>query len=98
MTALCSDLQVLGRSEFKQLLRWRLVLRKALAPLLGVAAAGEGAGGGGSAKRGGRGSGTDGGVKDGGNDDASGSDGEASDPEQRLLTEMASIQERMEQR
>jgi hypothetical protein len=28
---LCGDLQVLGRSEFKQLLKWRLHLKKALA-------------------------------------------------------------------
>lgn len=28
--ALCGDLQVLGRSEFKALLRWRTALRKAL--------------------------------------------------------------------
>lgn len=33
---LCGDLQVLGRNEFKALLRWRLVLRKALAGRLGV--------------------------------------------------------------
>ncbi|CAL8471869.1 g11411 [Coccomyxa elongata] len=29
--ALCNDLQVLGRSEFKQLLKWRLAMKKALA-------------------------------------------------------------------
>lgn len=28
--ALCGDLQVLGRSEFKQLLRWRMKIRKDL--------------------------------------------------------------------
>ena len=28
--ALCADVQVLGRSEFKQLLRWRMKIRKAL--------------------------------------------------------------------
>lgn len=33
---LCGDLQVLGRTEFKTLLRWRLALRKALAGKLGV--------------------------------------------------------------
>ncbi len=33
--ALCGDLQVLGRTEFKALLRWRLALRKALAAELG---------------------------------------------------------------
>ena len=33
---LCKDLQVLGRSEFKQLLRWRLAVRKALKGDLGV--------------------------------------------------------------
>jgi AdoMet-dependent rRNA methyltransferase SPB1 len=35
--ALCGDLQVLGRSEFKQLLKWRLALRKQLKPLLEAA-------------------------------------------------------------
>ncbi|GLC72047.1 hypothetical protein PLESTF_001198400 [Pleodorina starrii] len=34
--SLCKDLQVLGRSEFKQLLRWRLALRKALKDELGA--------------------------------------------------------------
>jgi hypothetical protein len=29
--ALCTDLQVLGRTEFKALLKWRLTLQKALA-------------------------------------------------------------------
>ncbi|GIM12377.1 hypothetical protein Vretimale_15764 [Volvox reticuliferus] len=33
---LCRDLQVLGRSEFKQLLRWRLALRKSLKDDLGT--------------------------------------------------------------
>ncbi|GIL46558.1 hypothetical protein Vafri_3535 [Volvox africanus] len=33
---LCRDLQVLGRSEFKQLLRWRLALRKGLKNDLGT--------------------------------------------------------------
>eukprot|EP00798_Chlamydomonas_sp_ICE-L_P025161 gene25161-10792_t len=32
--ALCADLQVLGRSEFKMLLKWRLAMRKALKDLL----------------------------------------------------------------
>ncbi|WIA36773.1 hypothetical protein OEZ86_008035 [Tetradesmus obliquus] len=41
--ALCSDLQVLGRSEFKALLRWRLAVRKDLKPLLGAAGEGEAA-------------------------------------------------------
>ncbi len=41
--ALCRDLQVLGRSEFKHLLRWRLELRKALASELGEAAMAAGA-------------------------------------------------------
>jgi aromatic ring-cleaving dioxygenase len=31
----CAVLQVLGRSEFKQLLRWRLTLRRDLKQLLG---------------------------------------------------------------
>jgi AdoMet-dependent rRNA methyltransferase SPB1 len=29
---LCEDLRVLGKSEFKQLLKWRLLIRKALQP------------------------------------------------------------------
>lgn len=42
--ALCTDLQVLGRSEFKQLLKWRLQLRKALAADLGASDAKDKAG------------------------------------------------------
>lgn len=39
IATLLSDLQVLGRTEFKQLLKWRMVVRKSLKKELGGAEA-----------------------------------------------------------
>jgi AdoMet-dependent rRNA methyltransferase SPB1 len=87
--------QVLGRSEFKQLLRWRLALRRDLKALLG------GAAGGGDADRGG----SKGGHKkqqqqqqqqqqgDGGEQLE-----EEEDAETKLLAEMAAVKEAAEKR
>jgi AdoMet-dependent rRNA methyltransferase SPB1 len=84
--------QVLGRSEFKHLLRWRLTLRKDLKPLIeaveGPGAAG--ADGGDKAAKGGKGG--------KGDDDDDGSDEEERDPEAKLMEEMAAVKETMEQR
>ncbi|KAI8471074.1 MAG: adoMet-dependent rRNA methyltransferase spb1 [Monoraphidium minutum] len=87
--ALMSDLQVLGRSEFKHLLRWRLTLRKDLKPLIEGADADAGAAGGAvgaagaAAGEGGEGSGGEEGEKD---------------PEAALLAEMSAVKESMDAR
>lgn len=74
--------QVLGRSEFKQLLKWRLTVRKALKEVLG----GE------------EGKGADKGkAKDKGKAEGEGEE-EAADPEEKLLQEMAAVKEGMEKR
>lgn len=89
VTALCGDLQVLGRSEFKQLLRWRLGLRRELKAQLGLSS--DEAKAGGHKKRAKEGEGA-----------AAAADGEAegegADPEAKLLGEMAAIREAAEQR
>lgn len=85
---LCKDLQVLGRSEFKQLLRWRMTLRKALKQLLGGGGDGDESSKQGQHKK--KKSGNDDGDKSESDDDA--------DPEQKLLDEMASIKEQAEKR
>ncbi|KAG1672818.1 hypothetical protein FOA52_004622 [Chlamydomonas sp. UWO 241] len=93
---LVGDLQVLGRSEFKQLLRWRLVLRKALTAdgLLQVED---------EKKKGAH-------AKDktkgdrpaaaaaGQGEDAGEGEGEEKDPEAELLKEMEEVKARMEAR
>ena len=77
---LCKDLQVLGRSEFKLLLKWRLLVKKdlqraaAAAAKAAAAEAGEGSGG----------------EEEAG----SGEEGEDEDPEERLLREMGEIKDR----
>lgn len=75
---LCKDLQVLGRSEFKQLLRWRLLVKKDLQRQ--QAAAKEAA-----KEEGGGEEGAEGG---------SGSEGEEEDPEEKLLREMGEVKDR----
>ncbi|EFN58493.1 hypothetical protein CHLNCDRAFT_19573, partial [Chlorella variabilis] len=76
---LCKDLQVLGRSEFKQLLRWRLLVKKdlqrqqaAAAKAAAAAAAGE----------------------RGGEEGGSGGEEEEEDPEEKLLREMGEVKDR----
>ena len=75
---LCKDLQVLGRSEFKQLLRWRLLVKKdlqrqqAAAAKAAAAAAGE----------------------RGGEEGGSGGEEEEEDPEEKLLREMGEVKDR----
>lgn len=88
VAALCRDLQVLGRSEFKQLLRWRLTLRKDLKQLLGAAAEGEAAKKGSHKKQ----QAADGGEA---GDDESAEEGDA---ETKLLAEMAAVKESAEKR
>jgi AdoMet-dependent rRNA methyltransferase SPB1 len=82
--ALCKDLQVLGRSEFKALLRWRLALRKDLKPLLGAAGEGEAAKQGSHKKQ----------------QQQQGEDGEEQqqDAETKLLAEMEAVKDAAEQR
>ncbi len=83
---LCKDLQVLGRSEFKQLLRWRLLVKKdvqrqaaaAKAAAKAVEAAADGEAG-------------------SGEESGSGSDKEVDedeDPEEKLLREMGEVKDR----
>jgi hypothetical protein len=83
--ALCKDLQVLGRSEFKALLRWRLALRKDLKPLLGAAGEGEAAKQGSHKKQ---------------QQQQQGEDGEEQqqDAETKLLAEMEAVKDAAEQR
>eukprot|EP00887_Chlorella_sp_A99_P001387 scaffold8.g1387.t1 len=91
---LCQDLQVLGRSEFKQLLRWRLLVKKDLAKQAAAAAKAAKA-----ARAAGPGSG--GSSEEEEEEEEEGREGEAreqEDPEERLLAEMAAIKERLEHR
>jgi hypothetical protein len=74
--------QVLGRSEFKQLLKWRLTVRKALKEVLG----GE------------EGKGADKGKAKGKGKAEGEGEEEAADPEEKLLQEMAAVKEGMEKR
>ncbi|GAB4820618.1 hypothetical protein N2152v2_007664 [Parachlorella kessleri] len=81
---LCRDLQVLGRSEFKQLLKWRLLVKKDLQQLLAKQAGAEG-------------SDSDAGSE--GEEGAGGrEEGEEEDPEEKLLREMGEIKDRLERR
>ncbi|PNH12762.1 AdoMet-dependent rRNA methyltransferase spb1 [Tetrabaena socialis] len=83
---LCKDLQVLGRSEFKLLLRWRLALRKSLKADL--AAADED----GSAKPGhkkAKGAAGEGAAKAGAEADP------AADPEELLLADMKALKDKL---
>eukprot|EP00878_Enallax_costatus_P015432 GHUV01016165.1.p1 GENE.GHUV01016165.1~~GHUV01016165.1.p1 ORF type:complete len:408 (+),score=85.30 GHUV01016165.1:277-1500(+) len=86
---LCKDLQVLGRSEFKQLLRWRLTLRKALSPLLGGLSE--------SVKQGQHKKSEKGSAAGAEKSEGDGSESEG-DPEQKLLDEMSAIKEHAEKR
>ncbi|KXZ53085.1 hypothetical protein GPECTOR_8g77 [Gonium pectorale] len=83
---LCKDLLVLGRSEFKQLLRWRLALRKALKEDLATEEEAAKA-----AHRKAKGAAADG--KDGA---AAGADGAApADPEEALMADMVALKDKM---
>ncbi len=75
---------MLGRSEFKQLLKWRLAVRKALKGVLG----GEEAKGADKGKAKGK-------EEQAGKEQAG---EEATEPEDQLLQEMASVKEGMEKR
>jgi AdoMet-dependent rRNA methyltransferase SPB1 len=86
--ALCSDLQVLGRSEFKALLRWRLALRKDLKPLLGSAAEGEAAKQGSHKKQ----------PQQQQQGEEAGEDDQQQDAEAKLLAEMEAVKDAAEQR
>ncbi|GFR43871.1 hypothetical protein Agub_g5000 [Astrephomene gubernaculifera] len=81
---LCKDLQVLGRSDFKQLLRWRLTVRKALKADLST----EEDAAKGSHKKGAK-------AADG--KAQAGADGAAAaaDPEEALLADMAALKDKM---
>lgn len=81
--SLCLDLQVLGRSEFKQLLKWRLAVRKALGSELPAIEDERGTKAKSSKK-----------VEKG----SEGENKEELDPEEALLSEMASVQSKMEAR
>ncbi|KAG2453439.1 hypothetical protein HYH02_001662 [Chlamydomonas schloesseri] len=83
---LCKDLQVLGRSEFKQLLRWRLALRKDLKADLATE---EEAAKGGHKKV----KGAD--AKAGKAGEAGAEGGEPVDPEEALLADMAALKDKM---
>ncbi|PNW75509.1 hypothetical protein CHLRE_12g529500v5 [Chlamydomonas reinhardtii] len=82
---LCKDLQVLGRSEFKQLLRWRLALRKDLKADLATE---EEAAKGGHKK-------AKGADAKAGKDGEAGKEGEAVDPEEALMADMAALKDKM---
>lgn len=92
---LCKDLQVLGRSEFKQLLRWRLTLRKALSSLIGGAEKSDSPQKGQHKKS--EREAAAGAEKSEGAGDESDSESEK-DPEQLLLNEMSAIKEHAEKR
>ncbi len=83
-------LQVLGRSEFKQLLRWRLGLRRDLKSLLGGGAAADEDGKKGSHKKQQQ--------QQEGEGDEEGEGGEQEDAEQKLLAEMEAIKDAAEKR
>ena len=78
---LCKDLQVLGRSEFKLLLKWRLLVKKDLQRAAAAAAKAAAA---------------EAGEASGGEEEAAGlgEEGEDEDPEERLLREMGEIKDR----
>lgn len=79
---------MLGRSEFKQLLRWRMALRKELKALLGSTAEDE-------AKKGSHKKQQQ--QQEGGEEGGS-EDGEQQDAEQKLLSEMEAIRDAAEKR
>ena len=88
---LCGDLQVLGRNEFKQLLKWRLQLLKEMKGLLekgGKLKGGEGGGDDGSSSEG------EGGSEEGSEE----GDNEELGPEEKLLQEMADVKAGVEHR
>jgi 23S rRNA U2552 (ribose-2'-O)-methylase RlmE/FtsJ len=100
--ALCADLQVLGRSEFKALLKWRLALRRDLKRELGEAAAKKAAA---AAKKAAGASGSGSGGSESGSGEDDGDDEEdpaaaaaAGDGDRRLMEEMASVRARAEAR
>ncbi|KAK9814670.1 hypothetical protein WJX72_009544 [[Myrmecia] bisecta] len=81
--ALCADLQVLGRSEFKQLLKWRLQIKKELEVKRAKDASDD----------------EEPAAKDSGKAREGGEEAkEKLDPEEALLAEMAEVKARMEQR
>ncbi len=80
--SLCADLQVLGRSEFKQLLRWRLTIKKEVDRVM-------------KERRNARGEGED--AVEGG-EDADEEENQEKSQEDRLLEEMESVKTRMEKK
>ncbi|KAL6765538.1 FtsJ-like methyltransferase-domain-containing protein [Haematococcus lacustris] len=90
--ALCGDLQVLGRTEFKSLLRWRLAVRKELKSSFGLS-------GGKDALLGKAGKNVKA-VKAtaGQKDEDTEAGAEEADPEAALLAEMAAVRDAMEAR
>jgi AdoMet-dependent rRNA methyltransferase SPB1 len=99
--ALCADLQVLGRSEFKALLKWRLALRRDLKRELGLADGGGKKDSKKKTKAGGAESesGSDESGSRGSDDDEEGGSGEGEgDDDRRLMDEMASVRARAEAR
>ena len=87
VAVLCKDLQVLGRSEFKQLLKWRLAVKRDLAKEMARLAAG--AAGAEDEEEGG----------EEGKEGGEGSEGEEEeDAEERLLREMGEMRDRMDRR
>lgn len=89
---LCEDLQVLGRTEFKQILKWRMTVKKELEKSLGKTSTAAAAVGGHKKERKEK-------VKDGDDDEEEEEeDKEVEDPEERMLREMSEIKDRLEHR
>ncbi|KAG2498835.1 hypothetical protein HYH03_003028 [Edaphochlamys debaryana] len=89
---LCKDLQVLGRSEFKQLLRWRLALRRSLKADLAAEEEAEKAAHR-KAKKAAADAATAGGAKAGA--EAGEEGGEGKDPEEALMEDMKALKDKM---
>jgi len=86
---LCEDLQVLGRTEFKQILKWRMSVKKELEKSLGKTSAVTAAVAAGGHKKE---------RKEKGEDVDEDDDKEEEDPEEKLLREMSEIKDRLEHR
>jgi AdoMet-dependent rRNA methyltransferase SPB1 len=97
ITALCADLQVLGRSEFKALLKWRLALRRDLKRELGEASAAKKAAAA-AKKKAGSGSKSESGSDEEEDKDADAPAGAEEDGDRRLMEEMKSVRARAEAR